>query len=193
VNQEITTTTETENLVQIVEQFKELQKSETGLKVLTAKSLGLNPFEALTGINIIQGKPSMSSALQNKILRREGWDLTIEKDIDNQEVRIIGKNERLKQTHSVLKSYEWAMNQSFFRDSQGKPKGLWRTDPLTMLTWRAISEFYRLYSEAPAIYETTELKESIEPVEATINIDELEPVEIQDSQEPKPDSKKGKK
>jgi len=165
-------------LLQIVDEIATLSSTETGLKVLTAKSLGLNPYEAITGINIIQGKPTMSSALQNKILRREGWDLDIKKDIDKKQVIIIGINKRLEQKHEVIKSYEWAKMQPFFKDKTGNVKGLWSTDPLTMLTWRAISEFYRLYSESPAYYETTELKEAINDEFVNNETDELQPIVI---------------
>jgi len=164
------------NLLSIVNELDELQKSETGLKLLTAKSLGLTPFESITGINIIQGKPTLSSAMQNKILRNEGWDLEIIKDVNDRKVTVIGRNAKLNQEHTVIKSIDWAKGQPFYYDRNGQVKILWKSDPLTMLMWRAVSEFYRLYSESTPLYETQEIKD-LEDVQVR-DIDNLKPIEI---------------
>lgn len=53
--------------------FQDARDAEkAGVKLLAGHGLGITPFEALTGIHVVQGKPQMSSTLIGALIKRSG-------------------------------------------------------------------------------------------------------------------------
>jgi hypothetical protein len=98
--------------------------------------LGLHPMAAITGINIIDGKPSISSGLISALVRRAGHRLRVTGDATKASCQIT----RADDPGFVYKS-EWDMDRA-------KTAGLlhktnWQHYPAAMLKARAVSECAR--------------------------------------------------
>lgn len=103
------------------------------------QSMGLTPAESLYRINVIQGKPTMSAELVAAQVRRAGHKLRIEQDA-----------ERVAATATIVRCDDpdhpytstWDM-------ARAKKMGLTEKDnykkqPVTMLTWRAVTDCARM-------------------------------------------------
>lgn len=97
-------------------------------------SMGLSPAESLYRINVIQGKPTMSAELVAAQVRAAGHKLRIEKD-----------EQALSVTCTIVRADDPDYPISVTRDAQwARQMGLtsrenYKKQPLTMLTWRAIT------------------------------------------------------
>lgn len=98
------------------------------------QSMGLSPAESLYRINVIQGKPTMSAELVAAQVRKAGHRLRISKD----EVAIsvtatIYRADDPEFPFSVTRDTEWVKSMGLTGNHNYKKQ------PLTMLTWRAIT------------------------------------------------------
>jgi hypothetical protein len=98
--------------------------------------LGLHPMAAITGINIIDGKPSISAGLISALVRRAGHRLRVTGDATHASCQIT----RADDPGFIYKS-EWDMDRA-------KTAGLlhktnWQHYPAAMLKARAVSECAR--------------------------------------------------
>lgn len=106
-----------------------------------SKELGIGPIQGLSGINVIQGKPSVSPELQLALIRRDAPKAFISIDIDPEKLRV-------KCTMAPSKDRLDEGFTSFWDMDRAKAMGLaekdnYKKQPLTMLKWRAVGEAAR--------------------------------------------------
>lgn len=102
------------------------------------QSMGLSPAESLYRINVIQGKPTASAELIAAQVRKAGHKLRIEKDEAAQSVTAtIVRRDDPDYPISETRDAAWAQRMGL----AGKDN--YRKQPMTMLTWRAITAVAR--------------------------------------------------
>lgn len=106
--------------------------------IMYGDELGVGPMQALSGINIIKGKPSPSSELMRALVFRAGHSIKILKS-DGNSCRIAGKR-RDEREPTVI---EWSIEMA---RAAGLPDSnpTWRRYPRAMLLARATSELCRV-------------------------------------------------
>lgn len=98
--------------------------------------LGLPPMAAITGIHIIEGKPTASAGLISALVRRAGHRLRVTGDDRHAVAEIIRRDDP-----DFTFRAEWTMERAKQADLLGK--GTWKKYPAAMLKARAISEVAR--------------------------------------------------
>lgn len=101
-----------------------------------ADMLQLPPMAAITGIHVIEGKPSASAALISALVRRAGHRLRV-KGNDQKAVAQIVRSDDPEFTFEV----EWTIERAQRAGLTGK--AVWKNYPAAMLKARAISEVAR--------------------------------------------------
>jgi hypothetical protein len=101
-----------------------------------ADSLGLHPMAAITGVHVIEGKPSASSALISALVRRAGHKLRVKGD-DTRAVAQIVRADDPEFTFEVT----WTLERAQQAGLTGKK--VWKQYPAAMLKARAITEVAR--------------------------------------------------
>ena len=101
-----------------------------------ADMLQLPPMAAITGIHVIEGKPSASSALISALVRRAGHRLRV-KGNDQKAVAQIVRSDDPEFTFEV----EWTIERA--KQAGLTNKAVWKNYPAAMLKARAISEVAR--------------------------------------------------
>lgn len=101
-----------------------------------ATMLGLSPMAAITGVHVIEGKPSASAGLISALVRRAGHRLRVTGD-DEKAVATIT---RVDDPDFEFRS-EWTIARAQRAGIAGK--GTWQKYPAAMLKARAISEVAR--------------------------------------------------
>jgi hypothetical protein len=122
--------------------------------------LGLSPIAALTGIHVIEGKPSASSALMSALVRRAGHRLRVRVEGAVEDATVTATAELVRADdpeHTFVA--RWTLQRAaqaglldlkrdgdrvipWSRSTQGKPQA-WEKYPEAMLKARAISEVAR--------------------------------------------------
>lgn len=98
------------------------------------QSMGLSPAESLYRINVIKGKPTMSAELVAAQVRKAGHKLRISKDVARTSATCtIVRADDPDYPFTVTRDAAWA-KQMGLSDKDNYVK-----QPLTMLTWRAIT------------------------------------------------------
>jgi len=97
---------------------------------------GLAPMAAITGVHVIEGKPTASSALMSALVRRAGHRLRVKGDDRKATVQIIRSDDPDWVFESV-----WDMKRAEQAGLTGKK--VWKQYPAAMLKARAISECAR--------------------------------------------------
>ena len=98
------------------------------------KAMGLNPMESLYRINVIKGKPTASAELIAAQVRKAGHKLRLSKDEASQSVTCtIVRADDPDAPFSVTRDRKWAKDMGLLA------KDNYRKQPMTMLTWRAIT------------------------------------------------------
>ncbi|MFF7130331.1 hypothetical protein [Streptomyces sp. NPDC008240] len=101
-----------------------------------AESLGLHPMAAITGIHVIEGKPSASAALISALVRRAGHKLRVQGNDQEAVAQII----RSDDPDWVFEA-RWTMARA--EQAGLAKKKVWREYPAAMLKARAITEVAR--------------------------------------------------
>lgn len=101
-----------------------------------AESLNLHPMAAITGIHVIEGKPSASSALISALVRRAGHKLRVRGN-DQEAVAQIVRADDPDYTFEV----RWTMARA--EQAGLARKQVWKNYPAAMLKARAITEVAR--------------------------------------------------
>lgn len=101
-----------------------------------AESLGLHPMAAITGIHVIEGKPSASSALISALVRRAGHKLRVRGN-DQEAVAQIVRADDPDFTFEA----RWTMARA--EQAGLTRKAVWKNYPAAMLKARAITEVAR--------------------------------------------------
>lgn len=101
-------------------------------------AMGLSFADSLYRINVIKGKPTMSAELIASQVRKAGHKLRIYKDPERESVRaVIVRRDDPEFEFSAVRDREWAKRMGL----SGKDN--YRKQPMTMLTWRAITAVAR--------------------------------------------------
>lgn len=98
--------------------------------------LGLHPIAAITGINIIDGKPSISAGLISALVRRAGHKLRVSGDAARAVCQITRSDDP-----GFTYTSEWTMDRAKTAGLLGKTN--WQRYPAAMLKARAVSECAR--------------------------------------------------
>jgi hypothetical protein len=98
--------------------------------------LGIRPMAAITGVHVIEGKPSASAALISALVRRAGHRLRVSGNDEKAVAEII----RSDDPDFVYRS-EWTIARA--RQAELIGKGTWKKYPAAMLKARAITEVAR--------------------------------------------------
>lgn len=158
------------------------------------QSMGISPAESLYRINVIQGKPTMSAELIAAQVRKAGHKLRISKDEAALSVTAtIVRADDPDYPISVTRDKAWAAQMGL----TGKDN--YKKQPLTMLTWRAITACAReacpeaLYGVAYTPDEMHDLDDARQSapdaLEQPISADvvSMEPVAVEAPQKPSGD------
>lgn len=109
------------------------------IAVNLGQSMGLSPAESLYRINVIQGKPTASAELIAAQVRKAGHKLRIDKDEARQSVTAtIVRCDDPDHPFSETRDAAWAQRMGL------ASKDNYRKQPMTMLTWRAITAAARV-------------------------------------------------
>lgn len=145
-----------------------------------AQALGVHPMTAVTGIAVINGKPTASAQLIGGLVRRAGHKLRVESS-DTKAVATIIRADDPTFEFKV----EWTMERA--RKAGLGDRGPWRQYPAAMLTARAITEVARMAAPEALfgiIYTPEELGANVDDegtlIEATIIEPEKQALEIDD-------------
>lgn len=104
------------------------------IAVNLGQAMGLGPAESLYRINVIQGKPTASAELIAAQVRKAGHKLRIDKDEARQSVTAtIVRCDDPDYPISETRDAAWAKSMGL------ASKDNYRKQPMTMLTWRAIT------------------------------------------------------
>ncbi|MFD8404630.1 hypothetical protein ACFV1G_08100 [Streptomyces anulatus] len=101
-----------------------------------ASSLGLHPMAAITGVHVIEGKPSASSALISALVRRAGHKLRVTGNDQEATAQIVRADDS-EFTFSCTWTWGRAEQAGLTR------KQVWKNYPAAMLKARAITEVAR--------------------------------------------------
>lgn len=105
--------------------------------ILLGAELGIGPLQALSGIDVIEGRPAPDAELMRALVLRAGHDLWVAESSGNR-VRMAGR--RSGSTHTV--EVEWSLDMA--RAAGLASKDVWKRYPRAMLTARATTELCRL-------------------------------------------------
>lgn len=109
------------------------------IAVNLGQAMGLGPAESLYRINVIQGKPTASAELIAAQVRKAGHKLRIDKDEARQSVTAtIVRCDDPDHPFSETRDAAWAKSMGL------ASKDNYRKQPMTMLTWRAITAAARI-------------------------------------------------
>jgi hypothetical protein len=103
-----------------------------------AESLGVHPMTAVTGIHVIDGKPTASAQLIGGLVRRAGHKLRV--TFDRQTMTATAEIVRADDPDFVFKSV-WTMDRA--KEAGLAGKNVWKQYPDAMLKARAITEVAR--------------------------------------------------
>ena len=107
-------------------------------------SMGLSPAESLYRISVIKGKPTMSAELIASQVRRAGHKLRIRKDEAKVSVTaIIVRADDPDYPFTVTRDMAWAHRMCLDSPGRNGQPSNYQKQPMTMLTWRAISAVAR--------------------------------------------------
>lgn len=133
-----------------------------------ADSLGLHPMAAITGVHVIEGKPSASSALISALVRRAGHKLRVTGNDQQATAQIVRADDP-----GFTFECTWTMDRA--RQAGLANKKVWQNYPAAMLKARAITEVAREACEEALSgmhYTPEELGANVNedglPVEATV-------------------------
>ncbi len=106
--------------------------------VMLGKSMGIEPISALTSINVINGTPTASAMLIAALIRRAGHRIDYERD----EKRLVVSCTVTRADDGSSVTETWSMDRA---KRMGLAwRGMWAKDPMTMLSWRALTSAARL-------------------------------------------------
>lgn len=120
------------------------------------QALGIPPIQAITGIHVIEGKPSASSELIGSLVRRAGHKLRIHVDHAGKRVKAeLIRSDDPEHTFVAV----WDMARAQQAGLAGKEN--WKKDPIAMLTARAVTQVAR--QGAPdALYGVSHVPEELD-------------------------------
>lgn len=107
-------------------------------------SMGLSPAESLYRISVIKGKPTMSAELIASQVRKAGHKLRIRKDEAKVSVTAtIVRADDPDYPFTATRDLQWAHRMGLDSPGRNGQPSNYQKQPMTMLTWRAISAVAR--------------------------------------------------
>lgn len=100
------------------------------------EALGIRPIVALSEINVINGKPSLSASLMASLARQAGHKVRTSSTLNQATCTIIRADDPGFE-HTVVWDEQRARSTGLW------DKGFWKKDPQVMLEWRAIAACVR--------------------------------------------------
>ena len=125
--------------------FKDAQDAaQCGVKVLAGLEMGIGAFAAMSGIHIIEGKPSVGAGLMAAAVKRHPkYDYRLRSHTDTEcEIEFFEGSESLGVSTFTIKDAKQAQLQ--FETQRGYPTA-WAKNPRNMLFARALSNGVRWY------------------------------------------------
>lgn len=143
-------------------------------------AMGLSQAESLYRISVIKGKPTMSAELIAAQVRAAGHKLRIVKDEKKQSVTAtIVRRDDPDYPISVTRDLAWAHKMGLDQPNRNGMPSNYQKQPMTMLTWRAITAVAR--EAAPeALYGVAYTPDEMHDSEASatqVTVHDAEPVE----------------
>lgn len=148
-----------------------------------AKSLNLHPMTAVTGIFVIDGKPSASGALISALVRRAGHKLRVITKTDRA-TAYITRHDDPEFTFEV--TWELKSNKNGNPNAQDAgllTKDVWRKYGAAMLGWRAITDCARIACEEALLgvhYTPEELGVNVNQDGIPIKVEQMKEVSFED-------------
>jgi len=117
------------------------------VKVLAGRELGFGPIASMTGVHVIEGKPSVGAHLMASLIKRSGkYDykvLRLDREACELEFfEVGGKRESVGRVSVTLKEF---IDSGVAIGKDGRTKKNWQSSPDDMLFARAVSKGYRRY------------------------------------------------
>lgn len=134
--------------------------------VQKAKSIGMNPLDALNGgMYFVQGKVEISGQAMLAIIRAHGHSVSMDPKSTDTCVRMFGRRSDNGDTWMAQFSVDDAKKQGIFRNQ-------WEKMPKVMCMWRCVSQLGRfLFSDIlKGVYVQGEISEAL-PFNSPVNID----------------------
>lgn len=149
------------------------------LAVGLGQSMGLSPAESLSRIDVIQGKATASAELIASNVRRAGHTLRLEVNENPPAARcVIIRADDPEFEHVVVRNEAWAKQMGLLS------KDNYKTQPATMLGWRAITACAR-QACPEALYgvghTADELRDAPQSTTATITASDFAPAQTVDT------------
>lgn len=161
--------------------------ADVAAMILYGQDLGLSPMQAIQGIYIVEGRPSLSAQLWLALVRRAGHRVSVEEHT-SQSCTVYIKRGDTGEEHKVTYTIQDAVSSGLVSLREGKPyarsqqgKALpWELHTKSMLLARAVSTCCRFIAPEIALgfYSPDEVEEIRERIEAE-RLD-VEPVGEQD-------------
>lgn len=144
------------------------------------QSIGLSPTESMYRINVIGGKPTMSAELIASMVRKAGHKLRLAKDEAGMSATCtIIRCDDPEAPFTVTRDAKWAQQMGL----SGKDN--YKKQPLTMLTWRAITACAR--EACPeALFGVMYTPDEMEDMEPPQTPKRVEAVKVEPVVEPEP-------
>ncbi len=140
-------------------------------------SMGLSPAESLYRISVIKGKPTMSAELIASQVRKAGHKLRIRKDEAKVSVTAtIVRADDPDYPFTATRDLQWAHRMGLDSPGRNGQPSNYQKQPMTMLTWRAISAVAReacpeaLYGAGYTPDEMQDLPEHAEPEPVSVQV-----------------------
>lgn len=156
--------------------FPDLAKdaAKAMVKIAAGQEIGVPPFQAMTGINIIQGKAAMGANLMaSKLKGSSKYDYRAKASSDSCTITISQKEGG---KFVEIGSYTFTMKDAQAAGLSGKDN--WKKYPANMLFARAISNAVRLYApdvfNGVLVYDPDELEGAVTPDGQTLDMTESE-------------------
>lgn len=140
-------------------------------------SMGLSPAESLYRISVIKGKPTMSAELIASQVRKAGHKLRIRKDEAKVSVTaIIVRADDPDYPFTATRDLQWAHRMGLDSPGRNGQPSNYQKQPMTMLTWRAISAVAReacpeaLYGAGYTPDELQDMPEHADPEPVSVQV-----------------------
>lgn len=120
------------------------------VKIQTGRELGFPPMAAMSGVHVIEGKPSIGAHLMAAMIRRSGhYDYKIvrlDKEVCELAFDVIDGKKRESAGPNITTTLKEFVESGAAVGANGKLKSNWQRSPDDMLFARAISKGYRRYA-----------------------------------------------
>lgn len=164
--------------------------AQAGVKVLAGLEMGIGAFSAMSGIHVIEGKPSVGAGLMAAAVKRsEKYDYRVTKHTETEcSIDFFENAEPCgTSTFTVADAKKAGLK---FTTSSGKPTG-WTKNPKNMLFARALSNGVRWYCPdvfSASTYTPEELGADVDGEGNIIAVETVEPPKVTKAKKVEPET-----